>query len=209
MDKNGQGYISNIIAGIDWVTKNAAKIKIVNMSLGCKCHSTALYDAISKSVAAGVTYVVSAGNGSEDVASYEPANYPQVITVSAIVDTDGKCGGLGPSTSYGNDDTRASYSNYGSAVDLAAPGVNIYSTYKGQTYATMGGTSMAAPHVAGAAALYKAINPSATPVQVQSALKSSAVSQTQPCTASTNNGFGGFKGDIDGFPEPLVYVSRL
>lgn len=209
LDKNGEGYISNVIAGIDWVTKNAAQIKVVNMSLGCKCHSTALYDAINRSVAAGVTYVVSAGNGSEDVASYEPASYPQVITVSAIVDTDGKCGGLGTSTSYGNDDTRASYSNYGSAIDLAAPGVNIYSTYKGKTYATMSGTSMAAPHVAGAAALYKAINPSASPAQVQSALVSSAVSQTQSCFTSANDGFGGFGGDVDGFPEPLVYVSRL
>ena len=81
----------------------------------------------------------------KNAASFSPANHPSVIAVSAIVDSDGKCGGKGISTSYGADDRFASFSNYGSVVDLAAPGVSIYSTYKGGTYATLSGTSMASP----------------------------------------------------------------
>ena len=206
LDRNGSGFLSNVIKGIDYVTDNALQIEVANMSLGCECSSSALNTAITNSVAAGVTYVVAAGNSAKDAQTFSPANHDDVIAVSAIVDTNGKCGGLGPTTSYGADDTFATFSNFGSKVDMAAPGVKIYSTYKSGTYATLSGTSMASPHVAGSAALYKANNPSASPAQVLSALINSGVPQNRTCNTSLNNGDGGFTGDSDGIAEPLVYA---
>jgi subtilisin len=197
LGNNGSGYYSWIIAGVDWVTARAGTIEVANMSIGGP-PSSSLDTAINNSVKAGVTYVVAAGNDSADASNYSPASNPNVITVSAIVDTDGKGGELGGSTGYGADDTFASFSNYGAPVDLAAPGVNIYSTYKGGSYTTMSGTSMASPHVAGAAALYKAANPGASPAQVKSGLLSSAKAQA-------DSGYG-FTGDPDSYHELLVYV---
>ncbi len=205
LDKNGSGSISTVIKGIDYVTANAAQIDVANMSLGCECISTSLNTAISKSVAAGVTYVVAAGNSSKDAATFSPANHPDVIAVSAITDSDGKCGGLGFSTSYGADDTFATFSNFGVVVDMAAPGVNIYSTYKSGTYATLSGTSMASPHVAGVAALFKASNLSASPTDV---INSLTLNGSKPSSTCDGNGFGYFSGDRDGIAEPLVYVRK-
>ncbi len=204
--RNGSGLISWVICGVDHVTRHANTIEVANMSLGCACHSNALHLAVKRSVEAGVTYVVAAGNSASDVSNFDPASYPEVITVSAIVDTDGKCGGQGPSTNYGDDDTFATFSNFGAGVDLAAPGVDILSTYKGQSYAIMSGTSMASPHVAGAAALYKANNPSSTPDQVRNTLVTSGIPQTQGCVSDGN---GGFTGDPDTYNEPLVYARTL
>jgi subtilisin len=200
LDRNGSGSLSNVIKGIDYVTQNAGSIEIANMSLGCECSSNSMNAAISNSVAAGVTYVVAAGNSAKNASTFSPANHPDVIAVSAIVDTDGEAGGLGSSTSYGADDTFASFSNYGSAVDIAAPGVEIYSTYKGGSYATMSGTSMASPHVAGAAAVYKANNSGATPAQVKSALQLEGIAYGSA---------GYFSGDADGIHEPLLYAANL
>lgn len=164
LDARGSGTWSSVICGVDWVTANAASIKVANMSLGGggssdnNCGNTdgdALHKAICKSSDAGVTYVVAAGNETDNAANHVPAAYNDaVITVSALADSDGLSGGLGGSTSYGADDTFASFSNFGSPVDIGAPGVNIYSTWKGGGYNTISGTSMATPHVAGAAALY-------------------------------------------------------
>jgi subtilisin family serine protease len=184
LDSTGSGSTSAVIAGIDWVTasrNNPSRepIEVANMSLGGagrddgNCGFTnrdALHRAICRSVAAGVTYVVAAGNDGKDASQFTPSAYSEVISVSALVDTDGRPGGLGPSTSNGTDDSLASFSNYGAAVDLIAPGVNIYSTYRNGGYATMSGTSMAAPHVAGAAALYLAQYPTASPARVRRAL---------------------------------------
>ena len=204
LDRNGSGSLSNVIKGIDYVTANAAQIDVANMSLGCQCNSAAMNTAIANSVAAGVTYVVAAGNNAMDASTFSPANHPDVITVSAIVDTDGKCGGLGSSTRYGADDTFASFSNFGSAVDIAAPGVNIYSTWKGGNYNTISGTSMASPHVAGAAGLYKSTHIS-SPADVKASLLSNG---SNPSTVCDGNGSGYFNGDSDGIAEPLVYVKN-
>lgn len=207
LDRNGRGTISQVIAGVDWVTANVESlgIKVANMSLGTRgaddgnCGHTnndPMHTAICNSVAAGVTYVVAAGNNGADVKTVVPAAYNEVITVSALVDTDGQEGGLGPSTSYGADDFFASFSNFGFQVDLIAPGVNVVSTYLNGGYATMSGTSMATPHVAGAAALHLAQNPSASPEEVRQAL----INQGKP---------GPWPGDPDGIAEPLVYVGAV
>lgn len=209
----GSGSISCVIAGVDYVTANADQIDIANMSLGCECHSNALHEAIKNSVAKGVTYVVAAGNSAKDAMSFEPANYSVaidgVITVSAIADSDGRCGSLGPATPYGTDDTFAGFSNFGKAVTVAAPGVNILSTFLAGTYMKLSGTSMATPHVTGAAALYMANNIDASPSQVKQALINNAVSQDKQCDVNLNDGNGGFAGDNDGFNESLVYARNL
>ena len=93
-----------------------------------------------------------------------------MLTVSAISDSDGKCGGIGRPTFIGADDEFATFSNFGSVVDLAAPGVDILSTYKGTEYALKSGTSTAAPHVIGVAALYKAMHPTVSPHEIYQAL---------------------------------------
>lgn len=201
LDSSGTGSMSTIIQGIDYVTQNAGQIDVANLSFGCKCTSAALDTAINNSVAAGVTYVVAAGNAGEDASSWSPASNPNVISVAAIVDTDGKCGGLGPKTSYGPDDSLAKFSNFGSKVTIAAPGVNIHSTYIGGSYATLTGTSLAAPFVTGAAALYRSLHPTATPEQIRSALVSLGSTPTTNCDGGGHGYFTNPHGD-----EPLLYI---
>jgi subtilisin len=177
LDNRGSGTWSSVICGVDWVTANASTIEVANMSLGGggtdgACTADALHNAICKSVAAGVTYVVAAGNSAADAKGYVPATYDEVITVSALADFNGLSGGgAAPTCRTDVDDTFADFSNYGDDVDLIAPGVCILSTWKGGGYNTISGTSMASPHVAGAAALYKASNATASPTQVKAALQ--------------------------------------
>jgi subtilisin family serine protease len=210
LDRTGSGTWSSVICGIDWVTANASSmgIKAANMSLGGSgtsdnnCgnkNSDAFHKAICRSRDAGVTYVVAAGNNSANANTFVPAAYDDaVITVSALADSDGKPGGSGSKTSYGPDDTFATFSNYGGVVDLGAPGVSIYSTYKNGGYATMSGTSMASPHVAGVAALYISGNPGSTWQQVRDGLKSLA--------EALNSGHT----DPSGLhPEPVVKANSL
>ncbi|HYI16735.1 MAG TPA: S8 family serine peptidase, partial [Thermomicrobiales bacterium] len=207
LNAQGSGYGSWILCGVDWVTANAGTIEVANMSLGGKTsyvddgncgrsNGDVMHQAICESVQAGVTYVVAAGNDSANAAGYFPASYDEVVTVSALVDTDGKEGGLGGSTSVGRDDALASFSNFGADVDVIAPGVSIYSTSRTGGYATMSGTSMASPHVAGAAALQKAANPSASPADVRSALIASGSNAT-------------WTDDRDSTKEPLIDASKL
>jgi subtilisin family serine protease len=203
LDSKGTGPLSTVIKGIDYITQYANQIEVANLSLGCECKSSAFDTAINNSVNAGIVFVVAAGNAGKDAITNSPANNPNVISVSAVGDSDGKCGGNGPDTGYGKDDALASFSNYGSVVDIAAPGTKIYSTYKGNTFATMSGTSMASPHVAGAAALYLSNNPDATPLTVKSALMSQGSNINTSCDG---NGFGYFTGDKDSVREPLLYV---
>ncbi len=139
LDRNGSGYLSDVINGIDWAvstsTTPAHHIKVINMSLGCDCPSQAMHDAVIRAYNAGVTIVAAAGNSGGPV--IYPAAYPEVIAVGATDSTD--------AVPY--------WSSRGPELDLTAPGVSIYSTYKGNKYATLSGTSMASPHVAGTVAL--------------------------------------------------------
>ena len=164
LDCQGSGSYSAIIAGIDWVTRNATKPAVANMSLGGTTSKT-LDDAVKKSIASGVTYALAAGNDDKDACRQSPARQPDAITVAA---TD-------------NTDTRATFSNYGTCVDIFAPGVKIVSASSSSDTATktMSGTSMASPHVAGAAALVLGADPGLTPAQVRDALVSHASTKVQ------------------------------
>src|SRR6266498_1470755 len=207
LDANGVGFSSDIIKGIDYVTQHANEIDVVNLSFGAVGKNDALHNAIIKSVKAGVTYTAAAGNEGKDASSVFPASFPEVITVSAIVDIDGKCGGKSSiSTTAGKDDTFASFSNYGSVIDMAAPGVFIKTTTRGGSYTSFSGTSASTAHVTGAAALYKSEHPAASPSDVRNALRSLGSSIDTKCDG---NGHGYFKGDRDNIAEPLLYTARV
>ncbi|MEU9884141.1 S8 family serine peptidase [Sphaerisporangium sp. NPDC051011] len=186
LNASGSGTWAQVICGIDYVTANASQIEVANMSLGGfgtddgNCgnnNNDAMHKSICAAVRAGVTFVVAAGNNGANAANFVPAAYDEVITVSALADYNGVPGGGAASTcsNYGADDTRATFSNFGADVDLIAPGVCILSTWPTNTTNTISGTSMASPHVAGGAALYKSTHPTATPAAVQTALQAAAV----------------------------------
>jgi subtilisin family serine protease len=173
LNNAGSGTTAQVVAGIDWVTANAVKPAVANMSLGGGADST-IDAAVRRSIAAGVTYAVAAGNESTNASTKSPARVTEAITVGATTSTDAK----------------ASYSNYGSVVDLFAPGSSITSAWgTGDTATnTINGTSMATPHVTGAAAVYLAGHTSATPAQVSSALVAGASTGvvTSPGSGSPN-----------------------
>jgi subtilisin family serine protease len=159
----GNGTTSGVIAGVDWVTANHVKPAVANMSLGGAA-SAALDDAVRASIAAGVTYVVAAGNNGRSACRHSPARVGEAITAGA--------------TTMG--DVRSSFSNYGICVDLFAPGSAITSAWFDSDTATrtINGTSMASPHVAGAAALLLHADPEATPAEVALALEAAATVDT-------------------------------
>ncbi|MBA0052078.1 S8 family peptidase [Streptomyces sp. AJS327] len=173
LDDQGSGTTEQVVKGIDWVTENASGPSVANMSLGGP-QDEALDAAVKKSIEAGVSYSVAAGNEGQDADASSPARVPEAMTVAASDDAD----------------AQASFSNHGEIVDLYAPGVKITSATNTGDDATetLDGTSMAAPHVAGAAAVYLSANQDATPEQVSTALTDGATQDaiTNP-TGSTPN----------------------
>ncbi|MCB8902889.1 MULTISPECIES: S8 family peptidase [unclassified Streptomyces] len=173
LDNSGSGTTEQVVAGIDWVTRNAVKPAVANMSLGGGV-DTVLDTAVRNSIASGVTYAVAAGNDSSNASNYSPARVAEAITVGSTTNTD----------------ARSSFSNYGTVLDIFAPGSSITSSWNSSDSATntISGTSMATPHVVGAAAVYLAGNPTATPAQVSAALTTAATPNvvTNPGSGSPN-----------------------
>jgi aqualysin 1 len=156
---SGSGSTSGVIAGVDWVTANHIDPAVANMSLGGGM-STALDTAVRNSIGAGVTYSIAAGNSDTNASNSSPARVAEAITVGATT----------------RNDVRSSFSNFGSVVDIFAPGSSIQSAWitSDTASATLSGTSMAAPHVAGVAARFKQSNPSASPATVRNEIVNQA-----------------------------------
>ncbi|MFJ8586797.1 S8 family peptidase [Streptomyces sp. NPDC093595] len=173
LDDNGSGTTEQVVAGIDWVTKNHQGPSVANMSLGGGADE-ALDEAVRKAIAAGVTFGVAAGNESRDAGQGSPARVQEAITVASST----------------KDDQQSDFSNFGAAVDLYAPGSDITSTWNDSDGGTktISGTSMATPHVVGAAAVYLAAHKDATPEQVAKALTDGATAGkiTNPSQGTAN-----------------------
>lgn len=174
LDCGGSGTTSQVLAGIDWVTDDHVNGRkspaVANMSLGGK-GSAAMDDAVRRSIASGIAYAVSAGNSAANADRFSPARIAEAMTVSATDETD----------------TRASFANYGDCVDWFAPGVRIVSAQNGGGETIMSGTSMAAPHTAGVAALYLQKDASATAQDIREALYAAATKAVVKNSKSLNS----------------------
>lgn len=227
LDHSGRGSWSDVICALDRITElNTDEepdndVGVVNLSLGgprppgpredCATPETALYRAVCRVVDSGAVFVVAVGNGGADAAETVPAAYPEVVTVSAYQDTDGSDVDVGcaPPPLSLCDEVFASFSNHGEVVDLLAPGVGILSTTPDGGHATKSGTSMAAPHVAGVAALLLEADPDLSPATVESHLRAHG-----QCPDGARNvgpvwcdGQGRWPDDPDAWSEPLVRAS--
>jgi len=191
LDCGGSGSFAGVAAGIDWVAQNhASGPAVANMSLGASGSDAGTENAVRNAIADGVTFGIASGNSNSDACNFTPARVAEAITVNASTISD----------------ARASFSNFGTCSDIFAPGQDITSSWNTNDTAsnTISGTSMATPHVVGAAALYLADHPDATPADVQAAMKANATPNkiTSPGTGSPNlllfTGSGGTTPPPDG-----------
>ncbi|MFD8971282.1 S8 family serine peptidase [Streptomyces sp. NPDC059593] len=173
LDDNGSGTTEQVVAGIDWVTQNHSGPSVANMSLGGGADE-ALDAAVKRAITSGVTFAVAAGNESSDAGQGSPSRVPEALTVASST----------------KDDEQSSFSNFGAVVDLYAPGSDITSAWNDSDTGvkTISGTSMASPHVAGAAVLYLAANPTATPADTAAALTGAATADAikNPTSGTAN-----------------------
>ena len=236
LSDKGNGDDSDVLEGLNYVARYAKDIEVANLSLGHAGFSFPLLLGTTILALKGVVVVIAAGNDNIDANSFTPASTPAATTVSAITDTDGKCGGAGPAITAARkhffqprsirnpDDFFRSSSNYGSVIDLAAPGSRINSTNNVTGYSTASGTSLAAPHVSGAAALYKSLHPTANPFQVDAFLRSTgtkapATGNVRLCDSGTVSSGRGYFDDnylptgiivfTDKVKEPLLYMGGI
>jgi subtilisin family serine protease len=179
LDCAGNGTTSGVVAGVDWLAANHQTPAVANLSLGGGA-SAAMDAAVQGAIAAGVTFVVAAGNGTVDACTTSPARVPEAITVGATTPAD----------------AIAPYSNFGTCLDLFAPGSSITSTWMDGSTRVLSGTSMASPHVAGAVALYLERNPGAAPATVAQAVIAGATA-------------GVVTGALSGAPNRLLYATAL
>jgi subtilisin family serine protease len=194
LDCGGSGTYSGVIAGVDWVTAHRQLPAVANMSLGGG-KSRALNDAVTGSIKSGLTYAVAAGNNGGDACDLSPASTPAALTVAASDQTD----------------HNASFSSMGPCVDLFAPGVGVMSDWNTGSTATkvLSGTSMASPHVAGAAALYLQGNPAASPAAVAAALVGRATSGALDITLNCGKMPRGWCKNVLNVPNLLLYMGGL
>jgi subtilisin family serine protease len=185
LDCGGSGTTEGVVAGIDWVTQNAVKPAVANMSLGGGADA-ALDAAVQSSIASGVTYGIASGNSSADACGFSPARVPEAITVNAS----------------DINDAQASFSNFGTCTDIYAPGVDITSSWLNGGTNTISGTSMATPHVVGASALYLADHPDAAPADVAAALTGNATPDKVTGAGSGSPNLLLFTGTGGTDPEP-------
>lgn len=217
LDKECNTTKDSLLKGLLYVLDNADDIDVVNLSLGGFCDPSSrqlcnskTIDKILTAISKKIIIVVAAGNGITDSSSHKkkpsdskdwvPAKYPDVLTISNFVDSDGKCGGHGNITYRGKDDFLANTSNFGQPVAIAAPGVNVLSTSNNGSYTYNSGTSMSAPLVAGTAALYKSLHPTLTPDVIIASLSGRSVQEGTACEGSHGYILGG---DPDNYPEPV------
>jgi subtilisin len=207
LDALGEGWVHQVICGIDWVTANAKPlgIRVANMSLSHPLQDAGLHLAVKRSVESGIVYTVAAGNADpngppRDIAFESPASYPEVLTVTAASDTDGAPGGSGPASCYPgeSDDSYATFSNFATRpVDVAhvvaAPGVCIESTARGGGVTTRSGTSASAPHVAGVVAL--CIDEGGVPGPCAEMTPAETIEQIRADAAANATPQNGFLGD--------------
>jgi subtilisin family serine protease len=215
---------TSLFRGLNYTAGNADSIDVANLSWNYVCRNSCLTDPylseivqldtyLDRVIDNGITIVVSAGNDGINAERVVPSLFQSVITTSALTDTDGKCGGIGPlSKGWGElqekykDDTLADFSNVGTVIDISAPGVDILSTLPGGNYGEMSGTSMAAPHVTGGVAIIKSNHPDYPVSLIRNMLLETS---SNPFIECNGKGYGYFYDDNDSNNEPLLYVKNL